>query len=109
MAVGDAHVLPSFLTPVLTQLYFRSHRVLLPHAFAEVRGQSMPEKVPLKRVANSQPPGNESDMLITERPRRVCGSEIKGRTYNLKVPGLSYTGSTRVFVSLLGQDFTALD
>ena len=59
MAVGDAHVFPGFLTPVLTQLSFQSHRLLFSHASAEVRYAG--KKVCLNRVSNSQPPGHESD------------------------------------------------
>ena len=44
MAVGDAHVFPGFLTPVLTQLSFKSDRLLFSHAFAEVRGKNTREK-----------------------------------------------------------------
>ena len=44
MAVGDAHVFPGFLTPVLTQISFQSHRLLFSHAPAEVRGENMPER-----------------------------------------------------------------
>ena len=44
MAVGDAHVFPSFLTPVLTQLSFQSHRLLFSHASAEVRGENTPKR-----------------------------------------------------------------
>ena len=44
MAVGDSHVFPGFLTPVLTQLSFQSHRLLFPHASAEVRGENTPER-----------------------------------------------------------------
>ena len=44
MAVSDAHVFPGFLTPVLTQVSFRSHRQLFSHASAEVRGENAPEK-----------------------------------------------------------------
>ena len=43
MAVGEAHVFPGFLTPVLTQLSFRSHQ-LFSHASVEVRGENMPER-----------------------------------------------------------------
>ena len=39
MAVGDTHVCPAFLTSVLTQLSFQSHRLLFSHASAEVRGE----------------------------------------------------------------------
>ena len=38
MEVGDAHVFPDFLTPVLTQISFPGHRLLFSHASAEVRG-----------------------------------------------------------------------
>ena len=70
MAVGDAHVFPGFLTPVLdlTQLSSQSHRLLFSHAL-DVRGE---KKVRLNRVSNSQPPGHESDTLTTEPP---CRSE----------------------------------
>ena len=38
MTVGDVHWFPGFLTPVLTQLSFQSHRLLFSHASAELRG-----------------------------------------------------------------------
>ena len=44
MAVDDIHVFPGFLTPVLTQLSFKSHRLLFSHASAEVRGENTPER-----------------------------------------------------------------
>ena len=44
MAVGDEHVFPGFLTPVLTQLSFQIHRLLFSHASAEVRGENTPER-----------------------------------------------------------------
>ena len=44
MAVGDAPVFPGFLTPVLTQISFKSHRLLFAHASAEVRGENTPER-----------------------------------------------------------------
>ena len=34
MTVGDTHVFPGFLTPVLTQLSFESHRRLFSYASA---------------------------------------------------------------------------
>ena len=48
MAVGGAHVFPGFLTPVLTQLSFQSHRLLCSHASAEVRERR------IKRIKHSQ-------------------------------------------------------
>ena len=44
MAVGNTHVFPGFLTPVLTQLSFQSERLLFSHASAEVRGENKPER-----------------------------------------------------------------
>ena len=44
MAVGDAHVFHGFPTPVLTQLSFKSHRLLFSHASTEVRGENTPER-----------------------------------------------------------------
>ena len=44
MAVGDAHVFTGFLTPVITQLSFQSHRLLFSHASAEVRGENTLER-----------------------------------------------------------------
>ena len=43
-AVGDAYVFPGFLTPVLTLLFFQSHRLLFSHASAEVRSENTPER-----------------------------------------------------------------
>ena len=43
MAVGDAPVFPGFFTPVLTNLSFQSHRLLLSHA-SEIRGENTPER-----------------------------------------------------------------
>ena len=71
MAVGEARVFPGFLTQVLTQISFQSHRLLFPHASAEVRSENTPErKVRLNRVSNSQPPSHESETLTTEPPER---------------------------------------
>ena len=68
MAIGNAHVFPGFLTPVLTQLSFQSHRLLFSRA-SEVTGENMPErKFCFDRLSNSQPPGHESDTLTTEPP-----------------------------------------
>ena len=44
MAVGDAYVFPGFLTPVLTNFSYQSHRLLFSHASAEVRGENTPER-----------------------------------------------------------------
>ena len=44
MVVGDAHVFPGFLTPVLMQLFFPKPRLLFSHASAGVRGENMLER-----------------------------------------------------------------
>ena len=68
----DAHAFPSFLTPILTQLFFKSHRLVFSHASAEVRGENTPgrERVHLNQVSSSKPPGNVSDTLTTELHRQ---------------------------------------
>ena len=66
MVVGDAHVFPGFLIPVLTQLSFQSHRLLFSHASAEVSKNSR-----LNRGSNSQPPGHETDTLTRAGGARV--------------------------------------
>ena len=38
VVVGDKHVFPGFLTPVLTQLSFQSQQLLFPHA-SEIRAK----------------------------------------------------------------------
>ena len=77
MAVGDAYVLPSFLTPALTQLFFPKPLTTFLTCFS--RGQRRKyagKKSRLNRRSNSQPPGHESDTLTTELPgrdRKVVG------------------------------------
>ena len=71
MAVGDAHVFPGFLTPVVTQLSFPKP----PTTFLTCswRGENTLEagkKVCLNWESSSQPPGHESDSLTTEPPGR---------------------------------------
>ena len=69
MAVGDAHVFPGFLTPVLTQLFFSKPPTTFLTCFC--RGQRRKyavKKVHLNQGPNSQPPGHESDTLTTEPP-----------------------------------------
>ena len=66
MAVGEAHVFPGFLTPVLTQLFFPT-TFLTCLCRGETRKYAGKESR-LNRGWNSQPPGHESDMLTTEPP-----------------------------------------
>ena len=65
MAVGDAHVFPGFLTPVLTQLPFQSDKLLFSHASAEVRGEIMPER---KFASNRYLTHNHKVMSPTRSP-----------------------------------------
>ena len=66
MAVGDVHVIPRFLAPVLTQFSFPSHDYFSNMLQRKYAGK----KVHLNRVSNSQPTGHESDTLKTEPPGR---------------------------------------
>ena len=73
MAFGDAYVFPSFLTPVLTQLFFPKPPTTFLTYFC--RGERWEAKIRRKEKSpqpglNSQPPGHESDTLTTEPPRR---------------------------------------
>ena len=71
MAVGDAHVFPGFLTPVLTQLFCTKPPT--PFLICFCRGERRKHagrKVRLNRGSNSQPLSHESDTLATEPPGR---------------------------------------
>ena len=71
MAVGDAHVFPGFLTPVLTQLLFPKPSTTFLTCFCRgERRKYAGKKSRLNRGSNSQPPGHESDTLTTEPPGR---------------------------------------
>ena len=67
MAVGDAYVFPCFLTPVLTQLFFRKQRLLFSHAPEEARGENTPER---KLASTGDRTYNQQVMLTTEPPGR---------------------------------------
>ena len=71
MAVGDAYVFPGFLTPVLTQLFFRKSPTTFPTCFCRgERRKYAGKKSRLNQGSNSQPPGHESDTLTTEPHRQ---------------------------------------
>ena len=77
MEVGDARVFPGFLTPVLSQLTFQSHRLLFSHASAEVRGENTQERKFVSTGYRTQPPGHESDTFTTGPPGRgSCSDSI---------------------------------
>ena len=72
------HVFLGFLTNVLTQLSFQSHRLPFSHASAEVRGEG---------YQNSQPPGHESDTLIIALPGRGSfGKGLRDYLYQTMAP-----------------------
>ena len=67
MAVGDAHVFPGFLTPVLTQLFFPKPPTAFLTCFCRgERRKYTGKKSCLNRGSNSQPPGHEFNTLTTE-------------------------------------------
>ena len=69
MAVGDAHVLPGFLTPVLTQLFFPKPPTTFLTCFCRgERRKYAGKKSRLNCGSNSQPPGHESDTELTTEP-----------------------------------------
>ena len=79
MAVGDAHVFPGFLTPVLLKLFFQKPPTAFLTCFCrDERRKYARKKVCLIRGSNSQPSGHESDMLTTEPPRRGFNDVEKG-------------------------------
>ena len=76
MAVGDAHLFPDFLTPVLTQLFFPKPQTTFLTCFSRgERRKYAGKKLRLNRESNSQPPGYDSDTLSTDPPGR--GSQHK--------------------------------
>ena len=71
MAVGDAHMFPGFLTPVLTQLFFpKLLTTFLTCFYRGERRKYAGKKVRLTRGSNSQGPGHGSDTNTTEQPGR---------------------------------------
>ena len=69
MAVGDAHVFPGFLTPVLTRLFFPKPPTTFLKCFCTgERRKYAGKKVRLTRGSDSQLPGHEPDTLTTKPP-----------------------------------------
>ena len=87
MAVGDAYVLPGFLTPVLTQLFYPKPVTTFLTCFCKgERHKYAGKKSCLNWGSNSQPPGHESDTLTTEPPGRAFQCQVNGLVqYWLKV------------------------
>ena len=80
MAVGDAHVFPGLLTPVLTQLFFPKPPTTCLICFCRGERRKYAGKKSLNRGSNSQPPGHESDTLTTEPP----GQSVFRKEDNIK-------------------------
>ena len=67
MAVGEAHVFPGFLTPVITQLFFPKPPTTFLTCFCRgERRKYARRKVRFNQGSNSQPSGHMSDTLTTE-------------------------------------------
>ena len=83
MAVGDAHLFPGFLTPVLTQLF--SPKPATTFLTCSCRGDRRKcdrrkyavKKVRFNQGSISQPPGHKSDTLTTEPHGRGRGTEVE--------------------------------
>ena len=87
MAVGDAHVFPGFLTPVLTQLSFQRHQLLFSHASAEVRRENTPET---KFALTGDRTHNHQVMSPTRSPlSHPVGASFKD--FGLSRPGIEPT------------------
>ena len=82
MAVGDAHVFPGFLIPVLTQLLFPKPPTTFLTCFCgDDRRKYAGKKVRLNRGSNSQQPGHVSDTLTTEPPGWDFYNSVKQATH----------------------------
>ena len=75
-AVGDAHVFPAFLTPVLIILFFPKPPTTFLTCFCRgERRKYAVKKSGLNQGSNSQPPGHESDTPTTKPPGRDSWDE----------------------------------
>ena len=74
MAVGEAHVFPGFLTPT----FFQNPPTTFLTFFRGERRKYAGKKVRLNRVSHSQPPCNESNILIIEPPGRGYEKAVTG-------------------------------
>ena len=74
MAVGDAHVFPGFLTPVLTQLFFpKPPTTFLKPASVEVRDENTPER---KVASTGDRTHNHQVMSPTRSPLSHLGGAL---------------------------------
>ena len=84
MAVGDAHVFPGSLTPVLTLLFFPKPPTTFLTCFCRgERRKYARKKSCLNRGSNSQPPGHEADTLTTEPHGQIPGNVLDRLTIEL--------------------------
>ena len=72
MAVGDAHVFPGFLTPVLTQVLFP--KLLFSHASAEVRVKIC-DRTTLKASAEDELNLPKGEIFVFDRVENIVGKE----------------------------------
>ena len=77
MALGDTHVFPGFLTPVLdlTQLFFPKSPTTFSHAFVAVRGENTPERM-FVLIGNQT--HNQQAMSPTSAPLSHLGGAVLG-------------------------------
>ena len=75
MAVGDAHVFPGFLIPVLTQLFFPKPPTTFSHAYAEVRGENTSER---KVASTGHQTHNHQVMSPIRSPMSHPGGAVNG-------------------------------
>ena len=94
MAVGDAHVFPGFLTPVLTQLFFPKPLTTFFTCFCRgERRKYAGKKSRLNRGSNSQPLGHESGRgclmrdLKTTSPLLSYSLKFTFRVVNIEISG----------------------
>ena len=94
MAVSDSDVFPGFLTPVLTQLSSQSHRLLLSHASAKVRGENTPKR-------NFASTGHRTHNLQVMSPTRspLSRPDVAANVYNNTADAYMYK-ITRIILSL---------
>ena len=77
---------PGFLTPVLTQLSFQSHRLLFSHASAQERGENMPDR---KLASTGYRTHNHQVMSLTRSPLSHLGGSEKGEMTELDTDPLT--------------------
>ena len=99
MAVGDAHVFPGSLTPVLTQLFFpKPPTTFLPCFCRDQRRKYTGKKIRFNQGLNSQPLGHESNMLTIAPPGRCKKDKCFLRNYNVQFAVVSLSEGHKVLI-----------